>query len=103
MRSQPLRHRDRNSSGKWGRYDLAGQTFAHRAANLDIYEIAAARKASQYAVPTHQGLFVYSGNAKSLRQCLQSSIVSGRIRVSRDGRLIFATKSDGVVVYPTGL
>ncbi|NOJ92156.1 hypothetical protein HMI51_04240 [Corallococcus coralloides] len=150
------------SSGAWGRFKVDAQTFAGSGTDWFVYEIAVSRQASQYAVPTYGGLFIYDSALKlqtTLGQyadtlpigAVYSPIAdefylawysyndrapsidvysattlkkqrdiepgtwlfdwngnyafgNGRMRVSRDGRLLFATSgSDRVVIYPTGL
>jgi hypothetical protein len=146
------------SSGAWGRYDIDASTFADSPGTKGfVYEIAVSRTASQFAVPTYSGLFIYDGafaqktklgvyadelpvgavyspvadelylawyggstsidvysatTFTKLRDIEPTpglfewngnyAFVSGRLRISRDGSLIFATSGDSVLVYPTG-
>lgn len=60
-------------------------------ASIDVYSASTFTKLHDVApVPN---LFTSNGN---------HAFVSGRIRISRDGSLVFATSDDSVVVYPTG-
>ncbi|MBN8230670.1 hypothetical protein JYK02_24455 [Corallococcus macrosporus] len=150
------------SSGSWGRFNVDAQTFAGSGTGWFVYEIAVSRQASQYAVPTYGGLFIYDGalkphttlgkyadtlpigavyspiadelylawysfnrrapsidvySATTLTKLRDIELATGlfdwtgngafgngRMRTSRDGRLLFATSgTDRVVIYPTGL
>jgi hypothetical protein len=147
------------SNGEWGRYKVGAQTFAESSTGWFVYEIAVSRNASQYAIPTYGGLFIFDGALKSqstlgtyasvlpigavyspvadelylawygaktsidvysatslqkLRDIAptpglfswngNSAFQNGRMRISRDGSLLFATTgTSGVVIYPTGL
>ncbi len=146
------------SSGEWGRYTTGAQTFAESRTNWFVYEIAVSRQATQYAIPTYGGLFifndalsrqatlgtyasqlpigaVYSPVADELYLAWYGANTSidvysattlqklrdiaptpglfswtgnhafdnGRMRISRDGSLLFATTSNsGLVIHLTG-
>ena len=146
------------SSGEWGRYQLGTQTFAEARTNWFVYEIAVSRQATQYAIPTYGGLYVFNGalqqqailgtyattlpvgavyspvadelylawygantsidvysatTLQKLRDIAPTpglfsntgnhAFANGRMRVSRDGSLLFATTgSSGLVIHLTG-
>ncbi|RYZ47044.1 MAG: hypothetical protein EOO72_00490 [Myxococcaceae bacterium] len=146
------------SSGEWGRFSVGAQTFAESSTGWFAYEVAVSRNASQYALPTYGGLFVFDSTLKSptrvgsyanelpigavyspvtdelylawtgaktsidvystttlskLRDIEtapslfswngNAAFVNGRMRISRDGSLLFVTTgADGVRIYLTG-
>ncbi|WP_120583999.1 MULTISPECIES: YncE family protein [Corallococcus] len=53
------------SSGNWGRYKVGAQTFANAMTGWFVREAAVSRDASQYAVPTYNGLYVFNSDLAS--------------------------------------
>ncbi|RYZ36906.1 MAG: WD40 repeat domain-containing protein [Myxococcaceae bacterium] len=54
-----------NSSGDWGRYKVGEQSFANSTTGWFVHMAAVSRDASQYAVPTYNGLYVFNSNLAS--------------------------------------
>lgn len=48
-----------SSAGPFGYYDVASGKFTHSSAEVDCRTIGVARDASQFSVPTYQGMYVF--------------------------------------------